>query len=1071
MDASRFMAHAEAGEGAAVIPGAKASLLTIRPGFYMETVHEADGSTVHSLTIETAEALVLSSNPDRISDDGVQFVPSSANLTVRGDDVTILEGLFAPGRQVSIFARVLRTIAPSSSLHDFLKAQRLPEDKIQGDCSVKDAFIFVQGLPGADGAATDQTRAPRQATSDAPSRPYVTDDASLAALRAKGDPAVVGAKGKPGDAGSPGGTIELSIGRFVPDPTAGASQRLLLDASGGKGGKSGQGQKGPKGDTGIIGAGADANEGDGFKWDEEFAAAKIAARGGDGGPGGLGGEGGDPGSGGACGAISITSCASASLGADADAVYCRVTGGLVGTTAGTGGAAGDPGDPGLPGGITQVEHFQVQGWSRSTRIVMKDDNGDYVRGNPGSLGQPGVAGTAATPATATPAAPKPPMITVGAEPEAMAAATTARHLRMLVDEARMEYLLVGNVPTDKDMVDVRDLLGWLQGILDDKTAPPASPNGRPVDGFGDDLPGLYPMLLDGVVAMMRQADAGRNYFGRDPDYVPLLSLDSYVSTASKALENLKSIEDAYKAYFDAARQTEEKRGDVKTALGDVAAHIDLLTGRRDRLAASLGDTAAKIAAEGATMVLARELVKPELDNFKDVIAQKVNALSVSDVLEALAGLAFSESPFNEAGSLTPLGAFKSASLVTGQIGKLFDTAVTKVKDDSGTVIDRTLVVNEIAVAERDVDNVADGLKQLHDGTLLDGNASLLLTTRQQVDDLCEQFWKTGGDAAKLAKQAMDAYADSVGRRSALVIDYNAAVVEMIATQSAIDAANHQHDVLTGGVATADPGTPASAGFMTTLYEHAKAYCIELIYLMSRAYAFWALDDYEPFAKLLVTQPDEIDHALLSNLNTDLQAAVQTRKESLGREPETFPQAGKRGIVVPLDASDLKRPLTGHPDERYAEFDLSDLYATRSSSVAETPFVEKANVRVTGVRAWLPGAKTDSDRLLVLVTHLGDETLITETSVKFSAYHVDTEVHATFTVTAGAKEFDESAIIEPGQIRRVDPNGTIADDYAAIGPFATWRIRCDPKDHVNLDLSGVTSILLEFRGTHQDFEGT
>ena len=63
---------------------------------------------VTELVLETALPLILTQDANKANEPNYQFVPESADLTVFGDDVTILGKLSCPGRAVQIFSRLLR---------------------------------------------------------------------------------------------------------------------------------------------------------------------------------------------------------------------------------------------------------------------------------------------------------------------------------------------------------------------------------------------------------------------------------------------------------------------------------------------------------------------------------------------------------------------------------------------------------------------------------------------------------------------------------------------------------------------------------------------------------------------------------------------------------------------------------------------------------------------------------------------------------------------------------------------------------------------------------------------------
>jgi len=151
--------------------------------------------------------------------------------------------------------------------------------------------------------------------------------------------------------------------------------------------------------------------------------------------------------------------------------------------------------------------------------------------------------------------------------------------------------------------------------------------------------------------------------------------------------------------------------------------------------------------------------------------------------------------------------------------------------------------------------------------------------------------------------------------------------------------------------------------------------------------------------------------------------------------------------------------------------VADFYlepAVRSSSAKENAFHRMANVRLTKVRAWLPGMKTSKKypKIYILLEQLGDETIVdanksddddSKSQVGFT--HQSKRILFTYDGTAyGPKKETYENVKADGDL------GDNEEVYASIGPFATWRITIDPQDNPDLDLRHLSKIHLEFHGT-------
>ena len=122
--------------------------------------------------------------------------------------------------------------------------------------------------------------------------------------------------------------------------------------------------------------------------------------------------------------------------------------------------------------------------------------------------------------------------------------------------------------------------------------------------------------------------------------------------------------------------------------------------------------------------------------------------------------------------------------------------------------------------------------------------------------------------------------------------------------------NERTDVVKGQLtATSNPGLPAMATFVSSLYERAKTECLSDLYLASRAYSFWALEPYTKFYASL-RNPGAITGEQLEAAHGTFTKHIRERLESgFGRVNFTPPREDSEasiGIVVVLSKE-------SHPD--------------------------------------------------------------------------------------------------------------------------------------------------------------
>lgn len=233
---------------------------------YDEVLVKGADDTARSLRVTTSEPLVLVAAGSSSATAGYRClpVPSSGDLVVRGDVVRIEGSLEAPGRAISINARVLE-VAP-------------------------DAAVNVDGAPGArpEPTAVKVPKAKSGKNGRFEYKPMIADIKKAPGAGTSGDPGRDGDPGKPGGAA---GWIDIRCRRLTSTST---SATFTLSAIGGSGGDGQPGQPGQDGGDG--GDGYDGFIG-GFM-DLDTVPPVPGAKAGRGGPGGRGGAPGPAGPGG-----------------------------------------------------------------------------------------------------------------------------------------------------------------------------------------------------------------------------------------------------------------------------------------------------------------------------------------------------------------------------------------------------------------------------------------------------------------------------------------------------------------------------------------------------------------------------------------------------------------------------------------------------------------------------------------------------------------------------------------------------------------------------------------------------
>ena len=950
-------------------------------------------------TIETSELLVLHQQTSLSVPLGRTFhVPGDADLFLYGDVVRIHGEIVAPGRKIHIVCRRLETAADPAG-----KSAAINVDGKEGDAPANKPLKKMPGKDGDPGTSGIQP-IPIPAV---PDRPGGTGG--------NGHPGTEGGKGHPG---RPGGAIKIVAGQIANDVV------LRLSASGGRGGNGQAGGDG--GDGGPGGPGKDAVHGFiGF-------GSQNPTAGGRGGPAGPGGPGGRGGKGGAGGTVSVVS-----LGAIPQHGLTAVAGPGDGGTPGAGGDAGRPGGGGMGGLVlatdTPVDPHGGTGGHHSDehRLARGDDGDDDFPGGPGAPAE-------------SPGPDEQGSVRINPNDHYVAFASDVRssQAQMVFERACIAYLTAGERLENAEAFEQSsELLRWLHNVL--KEVPSSAAEAK-----------ACASLLRRVDGLLSSQMSQKNFFGREPDYAPRISLEAYQKLLIDALKRLDEIEGKQTAYFTALKEHTATGQHLTNVSAQVQGALDEVTSRSREVSQHLDAVVELIGAAQMELEDRRAALNEKLILFKEAVKKHFN-LDTSQLLASLETLSFTPA---EAGP-------QQTAMLASQAAKILGSTADDITTDIGTQ-SKQYVVHQLDIFGRDVNKLSEAYKIANDRsvTLDDPNAYKLQITRDQFDRMADGFFKEAGEGleeAEAARQAMDAYVESVQDRNAAILEYNLLLRQQQELNGRKDALQlKRREVETELAKNAAPGLPTMTTFVTDLYEQAKDRCLSLLYDTCRAYCLWALESYSLFANLLVTPdgtfPTELNHLVLKSGRDKIVDKLGTAMELIARPPQPFDR-----ITVVID--DVTHPgvLRTLKQKNVARFTIPP--AVRGSKVEESPFVGLANVRITKVRPWVIGMTAADQMHHIVLTHLGKETIVTPDNKKHRFTHGPIATTFIYDASAGVGTDDalrkSTGPAEDGTID--DPQGR--NEYSQIGPFARWQISIRKNHHRNLDLSGVSAIHLEFHG--------
>jgi hypothetical protein len=603
-----------------------------------------------------------------------------------------------------------------------------------------------------------------------------------------------------------------------------------------------------------------------------------------------------------------------------------------------------------------------------------------------------------------------------------------------------------------------DHLGLLQNVApDDPIYKAYAANEYPtlavLSSSGSDTPGSIVTLKANLQIAQQyklQIDQGYDFYQHVSTWVPRASYTFYADELTQLLADFDSIETNYDAYQKAAASDSDRAYQVQNALAAARAGERLTNADIKILAGDLTDTAANIAVLQEEIPPKHKAVDDMMTALGDKIKQAARWPSTKEVLGALGQMAFCASPE------------QAAAMGTIQAGTLVNSSLTEVVDSQGNPVPKGYVIDQINTLKAGLDGLNEAVEESANEPGLDVDdpgATKLLGQEQDIMDLLNQYRDTLGDDVDDFKAVLDDYVNTILQRNNQVIQYNSTISLYIKAKAQLDSYTHdeailasQDERLTNSVIPSLANT-VKGGFLAYTSK-----VLQLLYETQRALMFWSLDSGTVDLSILRDQgfpsPGLGDSLKTAKGDIIKDFSDATESLSVGRQP--YGVAGGptgQAKVVELNQWQLQQlKMTPFGTEYFSTFTVP--VATSTMSVQQSPFASMADVRVSTVRAYLEGAKTDDGILHLSLQHLGDEKIVT----------VHNEVvHFTHDRLPFAFEYNmvSKDITVDGNIG-ADPN------FALVGPFATWRIGASTLANKNLDLSNVTRAWFEFSGYSRSY---
>ncbi|KAK4457632.1 hypothetical protein QBC42DRAFT_317384 [Cladorrhinum samala] len=569
---------------------------------------------------------------------------------------------------------------------------------------------------------------------------------------------------------------------------------------------------------------------------------------------------------------------------------------------------------------------------------------------------------------------------------------------------------------------------------------------------GGDVPTSISSLktsLSHVRAMERRLYGGLDFYGHVATWVPSGSFEFYRAQLQTAMDDFELIKNNYFSYQKIAADQAKAKDRIQHARAAVEVGKKGCQADITALRTQLKTTANSIALLQQGVPSKRKALVEKIKQSADEIKNTFN-VSLEAFVNAATMMAFAPG--------LPMAAIQAASIL--------HSGLDTVTDESGTTVQKDYVINKITAMSSGIDGLKEAIRQTNAGgelTVDDPGAAKLMAKQADVEELLLKYRNLlDGKTLKTIRGMFDDYVKLVIDRNNLVIHYNACLVLWLTTTAKL-AAHEQTERSLGRefTETVKYEIPQLAAAVERNYMDTISKVMELLYRTSKALSYVTLSVDQPTAFPKLRDQGFLQDGLAAALKQskidilhDWASAIE--HSSTMRQP--FGGSHNDSIKYELTDGQLQA-LLFEPASAQSDYAivLGIPPATRDTDAEDSPFADYADIRLTRVRFYLQGAKTDDNKLLVSLTHAGSDDIVApdSTVVRFTHQPLGFKFH-----------YD---LAEPG---RIITDGNVKDEieneYALPGPFTSWRVAVSRKYNKGLDLSGVEKAWFEFSGWSRSF---
>ncbi|KAK6359763.1 hypothetical protein TWF696_000902 [Orbilia brochopaga] len=564
---------------------------------------------------------------------------------------------------------------------------------------------------------------------------------------------------------------------------------------------------------------------------------------------------------------------------------------------------------------------------------------------------------------------------------------------------------------------------------------------------------------------LSQVKLGQDMFGHSENWVPRLSAAYYKQRVEAMLPQLQTMETAIATFTTQNQTTAIKLEQCKVGIANAQAGLQSAQDRIQLISGQGGLLPTYEYQIQTTM----PLIQPALDNINQQLKAIAEELIISsktnwdDLLNAFSMLA-----------MCP-----EALMGITEIGTLMYKTSTELTNNDDVEVNKSYVIKQVETCGSTLDSLNETFKQNTNGSidLNDPGANLIFASQSDIDSLLNEFSNIIPPAYITdIDKAFKAYTDLVLKRNGYITSYNTALQLLL--QAINDQAYYQQENNTWSqeLLQLNPDLPAIMFWLEKNRDDLRFQIMQHLNYEARANRFWGLGikltamiSPGPLQGVTDLQIDQ------TNLDSDFGNCLSSLMDN---NMNQWPAEGQSGsfYALPENVLDHLKTVTTPTTNGLI---YSVCFAINNGDVQNLNSM--ANIRLSQVRLWLPGATLTSapdpqgnQILSIVITQSGDETIYDQNGLGHAFVHDPVSVQFEY-ICNKVLTFNDCVPTHQWGLQGLsgDYNGTGAIPVgssvtAPIGPYSTWTVVIKSTTSVNigLDLSGVTIAYMEFGGRSQ-----